>query len=824
MISTIEHLAKAGFALHWLHPKSKRPIGNDWAAKPVASLQDLKRSYRDGNNVGVRLGKWSVVGDLFLHIIDVDIRKAELADVARAVLADLLPGLDQSTFPTVISGSGGASRHHYFLTDRAFSPKKFAHSEGFEMVWDEAKGRDVKKWDWELHLLGTGAQAAIPPSIHPDTGRPYRWLTTFDFDLVDMGLGPVIDSDAVALMTMEREVDEADINPERQKPLGLAEDDILAVLADLPKEDWVEDRDGWFRVGMALHHETGGSDEGFEMWCEFSKDSEKFDEKDQKRVWKSFKNNAQLPFRMASLVAVAKDVRLEREFEDMGDDDLSDFEEEFEDFGDEEDDMFDDLLGSGTPKKSEKLSKAAIALKKEEVETALGKPINPKIVRLNKRHAIARVSSKTVVLDFQDDGSVTYGSVNDLHQFYENDRVPNKEVTEPVSKKWMRDKHRRTYPKGIVFAPNRVVEGAYNHWQGFSVEPDSKKSCKRFLDHLFEVICNKDVKLYEYSLDYFAHLVQFPEDKPGVAFVVKGKKGAGKDTIAEYFARIIKNHYVTIANKDQLLGKFNQHQEKCLLLHVQEGFWAGDKRDEGALKYLITSENVMIEPKGMNAFPIRSVLRIFISSNEKWVVPATEDERRFFVLNVSNRRLGDHKYFDLLRKEMKGDGPAALLAMLQARDISGFQIRKVPSTQGLAEQKVEGLKNVERWWYGVLEHGSIEGLGQNHKGEVSNNKWLRGAATIEKNDFRDLYSRWLRTRWFDGEEITEIEFNKRLRVMVPNVSVSRPRQQGSRLNMYVIPELQTCRTCFEQYIGSELNWPDDEITYGDQDDSEDDDL
>lgn len=811
MNALIERLVKAGFALHWLHPKSKRPIGNDWAAKPVASLADLKRTAQEGRNIGVRLGKWSKIEGLYLHIIDVDIRKPELAQEALETLANLLPELDLSDCPVVISGSGGESRHFYLLTDRPFAPRKFSHSTGFEMVLDESKGREVKKWDWELHLLGTGSQAVIPPSIHPDTGKPYRWLRQFDFSMLDLGIGPIVPSDAVAEMVDSREED-GPIDAARQLPLGLSEADIVATLNDLPPEEWFEDREGWYRVGMALHHETGASDLGYEIWCRYSRVSEKFDEKDSRRVWKSFKNRAQAPFRMASLVSAARDARLEREFDDLGDDDLS-LEDEFEDFGDDPDDMFADLLGGTKPKE---VSKREIKLAKEEVEFELGKGPSKKVARLNKKHAVARVKSKTVILDFHADATVTYGSVHDLHAYYENDRVPTENATEPVSKHWMRAKHRRTYPNGIVFAPNEEVEGAYNLWQGFSVDPAAGKSCALFLAHLFEVICDKNDELYEYSLNYLAHMIQKPEEKPGVAYVVKGKKGAGKDTIAEYFGRIITRHYITIANKDQMVGKFNAHQEKCLLLHVQEGFWAGDKRDEGALKYLITSENAMIEPKGMNAFPVKSVLRIFISSNEKWVVPATEDERRFFVLNVSNKRLGDHKYFERIRHERDNGGAEALLDLLQKRDLSDFQIRKVPNTIGLAEQKVQGLKNVERWWYGVLQHGSIEAHAD--KDSVTNTQWLRGAVRMEKNEFREAYSRWLRTRRYDGEEVSEMEFSKRIKSMVPQIGIARPSGGGSRLRAFVLPSLQDCRTGFETYIGSELAWPDEDIAFIDMPD------
>ena len=175
LFESIRPLVKAGLALQWLHQRSKRPIGNEWASKPVASFEDLRRTYRDGYNVGVRLGKWSNVGGNFLHVVDMDVRNPELESEVIQTLRDILPELDLDACPTVISGSGGASRHYYFTTARPFNSRKFAHSEGSQMVFDEQKRREVRRWKWELHLLGTGSQAVLPPSIHPNTGFPYKW-------------------------------------------------------------------------------------------------------------------------------------------------------------------------------------------------------------------------------------------------------------------------------------------------------------------------------------------------------------------------------------------------------------------------------------------------------------------------------------------------------------------------------------------------------------------------------------------------------------------------------------------------------------------------
>ena len=62
----------------------------------------LDKTYRDGNNVGVRHGQPSLRGGgRYLHCIDLDIRDPKFIDVAKAKLGELFPGVMFNFFPTV---------------------------------------------------------------------------------------------------------------------------------------------------------------------------------------------------------------------------------------------------------------------------------------------------------------------------------------------------------------------------------------------------------------------------------------------------------------------------------------------------------------------------------------------------------------------------------------------------------------------------------------------------------------------------------------------------------------------------------------------------
>ena len=317
-------LVRYGLAIHWLNPRSKAPIGNNWASKPVATIEQLEDSYRDGNNIGARLGKWSKTAHGYIHVLDLDIRNPKMADECWESLHEMFPKLNLKKTPTVISGSRGESRHLYFVTSEPFNSKKLSHS---EENFTDAAGK--KHWNWEIELFGTGKQVAIPPSIHPDTGKEYLW----DIELDASGNIPHIDADHLADLIYAEEISDEDTNSEAT---GISYDEAEAYLKDLDLDLWCEDREGWIKTGMALHHEFSGARDAFDVWKDFSKQSKKFDLAVLKQQWKSFKESKRRTVTFRTIIEASNEVRRAYEREHLADDfdDLpvvSDYTDDFED-------------------------------------------------------------------------------------------------------------------------------------------------------------------------------------------------------------------------------------------------------------------------------------------------------------------------------------------------------------------------------------------------------------------------------------------------------------------------------------------------------------
>jgi hypothetical protein len=120
---------------------------------------------------------------------------------------------------------------------------------------------------------------------------------------------------------------------------------------------------------------------------------------------------------------------------------------------------------------------------------------------------------------------------------------------------------------------------------------------------------------------------------------------------------------------------------------------------------LITDDVLEIEPKGVDRFEVPNCIHLIMSSNENWVIPAGADARRYFMLDVAPDRIRDHKYFAAIAEQMNNGGSERLLHMLQHHDLSGFNVRDVPQTAALAEQKGYSRRGIDQ----LIEHLAHEG-------------------------------------------------------------------------------------------------------------------
>lgn len=172
MLTEAKRLYDLGWPVHWCHKKQKRPIDVGWQNRPSKTWEELEHQYEEGMNLGVRTGfpvptgyiKGSETG--YLVALDCDLKSKEdkHRDEMLQAVHDLLGPLLSKTW-VVMSGRGNGSRHLYFLANSQCPSKLLAKS-------SEKVGN---KNAWEVSFMSLGRQVILPPSIHPETKKPYSW-------------------------------------------------------------------------------------------------------------------------------------------------------------------------------------------------------------------------------------------------------------------------------------------------------------------------------------------------------------------------------------------------------------------------------------------------------------------------------------------------------------------------------------------------------------------------------------------------------------------------------------------------------------------------
>lgn len=374
-----------------------------------------------------------------------------------------------------------------------------------------------------------------------------------------------------------------------------------------------------------------------------------------------------------------------------------------------------------------------------------------------------------------------------------------------LTKLWMNSPLRRSYD-GICFMPGKTCNPRfYNTWRGFAYEPlpenekpsaIAQKAVEDFLFHAKENICGGDTALYEWLMGYFAHIVQKPWEKPLVALVFKGSKGVGKNAFIDRIGHLLGSSYLMASDSRYLTGNFNSHFENSLLFGLDEAFWSGDKQAEGRLKSLITESHTIIERKGKEPYKIQNCSRIVILGNEKWLVPASVDERRFAVFTVGDGNKQDRAFFQNMREGMEAGGYRLLLRFLCNHRIS--DVNAAPKTEGLHEQKLETLEPFEQFLLECLTEGTLA------RSEFGDVEWR---TEITKEALRNAFKKYLRDRQISSRVPDERIIGKLFKRCIPSVDATQKKKEGkSYVRIYQLPPLEQARKEWDSFIGHDGKW------------------
>lgn len=395
----------------------------------------------------------------------------------------------------------------------------------------------------------------------------------------------------------------------------------------------------------------------------------------------------------------------------------------------------------------------------------------------------------------------------------------------PLFPMWLDYKYRRAYQQ-LVFKPVAGLvastvalpqTSSLNLFQGLAFQP-SPGCCDLIVGHIRDIWCSGSPVAFSYVMNWLARLFQKPEERGHTVLILKSGEGTGKNIIVDVLVEALSPHAKVAVKSEDLTGRFNDDLATSVLVFANEAVWGGRKELEGALKSLITDQDLPVERKYIPRFTVKNCCHLIMASNNDWVAPIGLDDRRFVVLDVCEARKGDFAYFEALQAEIGNGGKEAFIFHLLNMDISGFNPRVLPELGRQStkfDAKVRGADSVTQWWLDCLTREQVIGTVEREVGSGFSASfprhqedlapgWCDGESIVDRGAIYDAYVDWCRkiNRHIEANSI----FGKKFFALSGARSKQHRSSEGNRTRVYVVPPLSECRCLMESHMHQPGPW------------------
>ena len=560
-----------------------------------------------------------------------------------------------------------------YRTDLPFQKRKlaFIDAEGHEQA---------------IEVLGDGQQF-VGIGTHPDTKKPYRWVSGKEmtplsvpadmlpeitpehidelfsvFKLEAQRRGWTLKKHSAARESRNNEEDENDnALLEYKRPLeNLTEEQLREVLQWVPDAD---DYEQWLKVGMALHHQFDGNEEGLALWHEWSENASNYDADVLERKWNSFHDDMGRNITTAaSLIKMAKEHRQEHS------------KEQFEKIQRKVKEATSEveLLGSLATKFGRMLEHdyqvdlLAGAIM-ERIKEVSGRKVRVDLVRkaINEGYKNSDFNYKelphwcndVVYVDAEEEfyymdtrlalGERGFNARNNRHLLTKKDRSNMDAVPEQQAAALALNVYQVPVVSGYIYLPGaeRIVEwDGQRHVNKFNAEdivptPDKMTSkARRAVDAVkrhFEISYPVE-RERELLLSWLAYTIKRMDKKIRWAVVMQGVDGAGKGFVGEMLMAILSRNNVETVNAQSLEEKFTGFFESRKVVVLEEARIHGTSRYAimDKLKPFITNDVVSIRRMHRDPYNVPSVSNTMILTNHSDALPVYDADRRYFVIST----------------------------------------------------------------------------------------------------------------------------------------------------------------------------------------------
>ena len=172
--------------------------------------------------------------------------------------------------------------------------------------------------------------------------------------------------------------------------------------------------------------------------------------------------------------------------------------------------------------------------------------------------------------------------------------------------------------------------------------------------HILEVWCNKDKKIYEYTLNFLACSIMGRKLRTALDLKCDTER-AGRGSILNFIHRhILGERFYKTSSVEQVNQYTKEFEGRCLInldeLPADQSNYRsiGDK-----LKSLITEPTFDCREMYKQGYAQKNTFNIIITSQNSAVGISQQNHARYMILPISTHRVGDKAYFTKLTKVLK---------------------------------------------------------------------------------------------------------------------------------------------------------------------------
>lgn len=567
---------------------------------------------------------------------------------------------------------------------------------------------DLDGVEHSIEVLGDGQQF-VGIGIHPDTKRAYRWRSLEESPIgVKVEDLPEITADHIKTLfdvfkmeasrngwTLKSHSAQNNRNTHTDSEIDSDNDQALlafkAPLDNITVEQlrevlkWVpgnEEYDDWLKVGMALHHQFDGDEDGLALWHEWSEGASNYDADTLERKWNSFADEiGRNVTTVATLLKKAKEHRVAHAQETF-----SKIQRKIDECTSEvellgtlaakwgrvlESDYQVDLLATSIVKRVRELTGKGIRI--DVVRKAINEGYKSdfdykdvphwcdNVVYVDKEEQFFLMDSRLALSERAFNGR------NNRHLLSKKDRASMDAVPEQQASQLALNVYQVPVVSGYVYLPGaeRVVTWCGNQhvnlFNGNDMAPTPEKLSKK--DRRAIEIVQKHFEISypvererELLLSWLAYTIKRMDKKIRWAPVIQGVDGAGKGFIGEMLMAILGKNNVSSISAQALEEKYTSFFENRKIVVLEEARIHGATRYAvmDKLKPYITNDVVDIRRMHQDTYNIPSVLNLMILTNHADALPMYDADRRYFVVStyfqtkemIGKFRAANPDYFD----------------------------------------------------------------------------------------------------------------------------------------------------------------------------------